>query len=173
MCHFFLPKSTGQERYRKWRVCIRTNVAERSVSWPLLRYCSEHASSQAMPIDCLLLVLNRRGTDEPMRWRTHNGASRQAKLAGLGEHVISKRYGKRKSAWHKLYHVLGRDKCTCRCLNGYEGIRKKITEYVGVTTGRNLRTVRCIVEPLKKALDDAPSDDRELWRLHVLRNRED
>ena len=71
----------------------------------------------------------------------------------------------------RLDSAQGPEQRPVRCLCGYEGIRKKIAEYVGVMTGRNLRTVRCIVEPLKKALDDAPSDDRELWRL--LRNRED
>lgn len=40
-------------------------------------------------------------------------------------------------------------------LGGHEGIRKKIAEYFGVVTGRNLRTVRGIVEPLKKAMADA------------------
>ena len=42
-----------------------------------------------------------------------------------------------------------------RFLDGHEGIRKKIAEYAGVITGRNLRTVRGIVEPLTKALADA------------------
>ena len=58
-----------------------------------------------------------------------------------------------------------------RGLSGYKGIRKKIAEYVGVMTGRKLRTVRCIVEPLKKALDDGPSDDP--YGLRRLLNRED
>lgn len=40
-------------------------------------------------------------------------------------------------------------------LSGHQGIRKKIAEYAGVMTGRNLRTVRGIVGPLKKALADS------------------
>ena len=58
----------------------------------------------------------------------------------------------------------GSEQRPARCLNGHKGIRKKIAEYVGEITGRNLRTVRCIVEPLKKALDEAPSD-RASYRL--------
>ena len=42
-----------------------------------------------------------------------------------------------------------------RFLEGNEGIRKKIAGYAGVLTGRNLRRVRGIVEPLKKALEQA------------------
>ena len=42
-----------------------------------------------------------------------------------------------------------------RFLEGHEGLRKKIADYVGVITGRNLRRVRGTVEPLKKALSDA------------------
>ena len=42
-----------------------------------------------------------------------------------------------------------------RFLGGHEGLRKKIADYVGVITGRNLRRVRGIVEALTKALADA------------------
>ena len=42
-----------------------------------------------------------------------------------------------------------------RFLDGHEGFRKKIADYVGVVAGRNLRTVRGIVEPLKNALEQA------------------
>ena len=41
-----------------------------------------------------------------------------------------------------------------QCLDGHEGIRQKIAKYIGVLTGRNLRIVRGIVKPLKKALAD-------------------
>ena len=44
-----------------------------------------------------------------MRWRTMQWRKPPSKLAGLGEHVISKRYGKRKSAQVVLG---GRDTCT-------------------------------------------------------------
>ena len=40
-------------------------------------------------------------------------------------------------------------------LGGHVGLRRKIADYVGVVVGRNLRTVRGIVEPLTKALADA------------------
>ena len=42
----------------------------------------------------------------------------------------------------------------CGSLSGYEGIRKRIADYVGVMKGRNLRVVRGIVDPLKKALSE-------------------
>ena len=42
-----------------------------------------------------------------------------------------------------------------RFLGGHEDLRKKIAEYVGVMTGRNLRTIQGIVEPLKNALEQA------------------
>lgn len=38
-------------------------------------------------------------------------------------------------------------------LSGHEGIRRRIGGFVGVMTGRNLRTVRGIVGPLKNALE--------------------
>ena len=72
--------SPNQSELQEYGGCvlryIRASVAERIVSWPLLRYCSQHAS-QAMPIDCLLLVLNR-GTDA----MAHNAMAQAAKQAG-------------------------------------------------------------------------------------------
>lgn len=38
-----------------------------------------------------------------------------------------------------------------RCLDGYEGIRKSIAGYVGVSTSRDLRTLRGIIKPLTRA----------------------
>lgn len=42
----------------------------------------------------------------------------------------------------------------CSCLSGYDGIRKRIAGYVGVITGRKLRTVRGVIKPLKESLKD-------------------
>ena len=42
-----------------------------------------------------------------------------------------------------------------RFLEGHEGLRKKIADYAGVLTSRNLRRVRGIVGPLTKALEQA------------------
>jgi hypothetical protein len=47
----------------------------------------------------------------------------------------------------------GADPRPIGCLSGYEGIRKRIGDYVGVMTGRNLKTVRQIVEPLDTAVN--------------------
>jgi len=45
----------------------------------------------------------------------------------------------------------GADARPIDCLSGHEGIRKRIGDFVGVMTGRNLKTVRQIVEPLNTA----------------------
>ena len=94
--------SPNQSELQEYGGCvlryIRASVAERIVSWPLLRYCSQHAS-QAMPIDCLLLVLPNRGTDA----MAHNAMAQAAKQSWPALENTSFRKDTESENRHKLY----------------------------------------------------------------------